>query len=334
MPNPSAALGRPDLALLLQDFDLEMDRQGFVGLKVFPRYDAPNDSANAQRIKLASLLEIRNTTRARDGRYNQADYEFEQWYYQCKENGLEGYIDDAKRAAFNQFFDAEVETTQIIYDAVLRNQEQRVAGAVFNTTTFASTTTFSSGAVNAHGNTSACGNFKGSGAIKWSTSATATPIYDVLLAQEEVYYNSGLWPDTVVFSRKTFGELKQCQQIIDRIKFVKDPDTMSTADLANAFNVRQVLVAGGSQNTADKGQSAVIAQIWDPTMCMVCKVAQRMTSPWDPGIGRTFYWNEDGGEVIESYRSNEKRADVVRVRHQTDEKMMYSQAGYLLTGCL
>jgi hypothetical protein len=33
---PSTAIQRPDLGLALEEFDLEMSRQGFIGSKVFP----------------------------------------------------------------------------------------------------------------------------------------------------------------------------------------------------------------------------------------------------------------------------------------------------------
>lgn len=246
-------------------------------------------------------------------------------------------VDSAKRAIFANYFDAEVVATMLVQDAVLRNQERRIADAVFNITTFGTAQTFTTGEPDSvsGANTLIAGKYKNSAStnVKWSTFATATPIYDVQLAQELVYANSGLWPDTVVLSKKLAKRLKQCAQIIDRIKYTKDPDTMSTADLANAFDVRQVLIAGGSKNTADALQSATAAQIWDTTMCSVCKVAENVASPWDPGIGRTFYWNGDGGETVETYYSNEKRADVVRMRHYTDEKMMYSQAAALITSC-
>ena len=290
MPNPNAALGRPDLAILLEEFDLEMDRAGFVGLKLFPRFrDVDRVAANAERIKLASLLEIRNTARNSDGTYGQTEYEFDQWNYQCQENGIEMPVDDVRRKIFANYFDAEVVATELCRDAVLRNHEKRIAAAVFNTGTFATAVTIVNDAITVTGNTFQAGKSTSASNTPWTNPADATPIDDVIIAQEAVYLNSGLWPDTIVLSRKLFKRLRQCIQIIDRIKFVKDPNTMSASDVAQALDIKNVLVAGGSKNTADRGQTAAVDQIWDKTMAMVCKVPEKLTSPWDPGISRTFY---------------------------------------------
>jgi hypothetical protein len=54
----------------------------------------------------------------------------------------------------------------------------------------------------------------------------------------------------------------------------------------------------------------------------------------EPCIGRTFHWSEDGSQVggaVEEYYSDEVRADIIRVRHDTDEVIMYPQAGHLLS---
>ena len=66
---------------------------------------------------------------------------------------------------------------------------------------------------------------------------------------------------------------------------------------------------------------------------MVCRIATDSDIK-SPCIGRTLHWAEDGSEIggtVETYRDESVRGDVVRVRHQTDEKMLYTQAGHLLS---
>jgi hypothetical protein len=65
---------------------------------------------------------------------------------------------------------------------------------------------------------------------------------------------------------------------------------------------------------------------------MVCKVATGQDFR-EPCIGRTFHWAGDGSGIdgtIESYRDETVRGDVIRVRHDVDEIVLYKQAGHLL----
>jgi hypothetical protein len=53
----------------------------------------------------------------------------------------------------------------------------------------------------------------------------------------------------------------------------------------------------------------------------------------EPGVGRTFHWSGDGssiGGTVETYRDETVRGDVVRVRHQVQEKRLYTEAAFLL----
>lgn len=337
MPSNSSTLGRPDLAVLLEDFDLEMDRRGFIGQRLMPRFDSAVVAANAEKIKLAQLLKNHDTARNADGSFKKADWDFEPWNFNCIENALEGRIDRQKAKIFSRYFDAEAVSTMMTQDAIIRAQEKRIAAKVFNTTTYATAVTTVAGEVTVAGNTIAAGIYKNAAnaGVKWSVYATSTPIYDVLLAQLQVYAASGLWPDTVAMTKETFKHLKQNASIIDRIKYTKDPDTMTTADVAAAFDIENVLVAGGTKNSADEGATATPTGIWDKTKVWVGKVAKKLDNPWDPGIGRTFYFTGNADEnSVETYYDNARDGDIVRVRHTTDENVMYSAAGFLLTAVL
>jgi hypothetical protein len=47
-----------------------------------------------------------------------------------------------------------------------------------------------------------------------------------------------------------------------------------------------------------------------------------------------FHWSEDGsspGGTVESYRDEIVRGNIIRVRHDVDEVVLYAQAGHLLS---
>jgi hypothetical protein len=54
-----------------------------------------------------------------------------------------------------------------------------------------------------------------------------------------------------------------------------------------------------------------------------------------PTFGRIFSWSEEvgaDGTIVESYRDDDARSDVVRVRNDADEKLVAAGCGYRLSG--
>jgi hypothetical protein len=103
--------------------------------------------------------------------------------------------------------------------------------------------------------------------------------------------------------------------------------------LAAVFDLPHIIVAGGSQNTANEGQVAAISQLWSDEYAMVCRVATGADFK-EPCIGRTFHWGADGssiGGTVESYREEQTRSEIIRCRHDVDEITLYPQAGHLLS---
>ena len=103
--------------------------------------------------------------------------------------------------------------------------------------------------------------------------------------------------------------------------------------LSAIFDLENIIVAGSSRNSAKEGQAASPTQIWSDEYAMVCKIATGADMR-EPCIGRTFHWSEDGSSVggtVETYRDETVRGNVVRVRHDVDEKLLYAEAGHLLS---
>ena len=321
MPSPSSALTtlRPDLASFLE-YDLESDRNGYVASRVFPVVDVASQAGQFGVLPIEELMQQRTTNRSPGGGYSRGNFKFQTATYACEEHGAEEPVDDRQAKMYREYFDAEQVATLRAFSAVLRNAEQRVADAVFNTTTWngASLTT---GITN-----------------EWDDVGNATPITDVDAAVKKVYDGSGLWANALIVNQKVFRNLRRCAQIIDAIESsgAGDPSKQSdiTADmLARVFDLDFVIVAGASRNNGKEGQAASPVQIWSDEYAMVCRVATSADMA-DPCIGRMFHWSEDGSSVggtVESYRDEVVRANIIRVRHDVDEVVLYPQAGHLLS---
>lgn len=155
---------------------------------------------------------------------------------------------------------------------------------------------------------------------------------------QKVYDGSGLWPNALVINRKVFRNLRNLDQIIDRIESsgagnASKPSDITPQMLAQVFDLDFVIVAGSSKNGANEGQGASPQQIWSSEYAMVCRVATS-NDMREACIGRTFHWSQDGssiGGTVESYRDEVIRGNVIRVRHDVDEVILYPQAGHLLS---
>ena len=203
---------------------------------------------------------------------------------------------------------------------VTRNQEKRVAAKVFDTSVWTGATL-----------TTAITN-------EWDDTVNAVPITDVEASVQKVYGNSGLWANALVINRKVFRNLRNCAQVIDRIASSGAGNPTKASDitaemLARVFDLEYVIVGGSSKSSHKEGKAASPAQIWSDEYAMVCKVSSSADMQ-DPCIGRTIHWSEDGssiGGTIEEYEDLRARGRVIRVRHDTDEVVMYPQAGHLLS---
>ncbi len=322
MPSPSTSLAtqRPDIAESFMEFDLAMDMAGYVSTKVFPVVEVQKQSGNFGKIPLEQLLKKRETKRAPGGGYSRSEFTFDDAAYACEEHGAEEPVDDREAEMYAEYFDAEVVSGQRAMADVMRNAEKRVADAVFNTTTWTG------------------GSLTTAITHEWDDAANAVPIDNVEAAVQAIYDNSGLWANALIVNRKVFRNLRVCDQIRDRVSSNGAGSSelqglISVQQLAQAFDLEHIIVAGGSENTANEGQSASIGQLWSGEYAMVCKVANSNDFR-EPCIGRTFHWGADGstiGGTVESYRDESVRSDIVRVRHDVDEIVLYPEAGHLLS---
>lgn len=318
---PTAALGtlRPDLGTMMQ-FDLEQDRQGFVGLQVLRPMEIAEQAITWGKIKLESLLQNRDTKRTDDGSYPRGTYNFTTDTVATEEGGLEERVDRRRAARYRHYFDAEVVAAMRTRDGVLREQEKRIAALVFNTATWAGAAL-----------TTAAG-------IPWSTFATAAPITDVEAACRKVWDGTGIWPNAIVLSKRKFRDLRLCTTVKDVIASTGAGDSVKAGGitkemLAQVFDLKYVIVAGGAFNSANEAQARSVASIWSNTQAMVCRVAETDNIE-EPCIGRTFHWAEDDSEigtVYETYYDESRRSDIVRNRHDVKEKVLYTELGHLLT---
>ncbi len=345
MAMPSTAAVRLDLSGTFFEFDLEASWKGFIGPRVLRPRMVGMQAANVGRVPLEALFVTQNDNRASSAGYGRAKWKFDTWSYATQEHGWEEALDDHNVAIFRDLFDAESIAAQRCQDVVMRNFELAVAAAIFNTGTWTNGS-------RAAGNelTVACGSTYGGDTFgpAWSSKSSCTPIDDVELLKRRVRANSGMEPNAVILNQVSSWNAANSDQVTTRIKYsdFQDPRTLSDFTmisnlLAQMWQVKYVLIAGGHKNTANQGQAAAVSRIWSDSYVMAARVAET-DDPREPCIGRAFMWPEDGAAapgtdeeiavLVEEYREEGVRGSVVRSRTNYDLEIMYPAAGCLLSG--
>lgn len=320
MPSPSTSLAvtRYDLGAAHERFDLEMQKKGYIAQRILPILQTGVPADSYPTIPLDQLIAYATAEagkRASNGGYGRSEFEFGTDSFATVEYGWEEPVDDRQARIYGGMFNAEMISRARCIERILNNAERRMVTLVM--------------ALSA---TSAA-------SVAWSSKDTAAPLDDFATARDAIWASTGVWPNAIAMSRNKFNDLRECGQVIDRIKNNANYEVLrgqiNEQLLATAFDVDQVIVSGTVQNSAKEGQTAVVASTWTDSKVLVAKLATSNDLK-EVCLGRTFHYGADGSEPlghVETYRDETVRADIVRVRHDVAEKIMYSPVGYILTGC-
>ncbi len=329
MAQPSTAIVRWDLALNYNQFDLLANRKGFVALKIMPIIMVALQNSNFLKVKIASLLEkIEDTRRAPNGEYKPSDFEFDTDTYATEDHGVTEPLDDRQIKIYASLINAEMIHRNRAINRMLMAFENEVIAYVQNTANFS----------HAGVNTS------------WATHSSAQPVDDVMAAIEAVETACGSTPRSMTLGRKTMRNLKQCTQVIERVKYAGFtdptlPDSEALKALCELFEMDRINIANGFKNTVQKGAgTAVLGRMWDPNITLIhhsTDAGQDLNAP-EPRIGNTLCWSEeaagmDGEEmavIVEEYRTEKTRGSEIRARGDYVVKSLHNEAGYQLTGCV
>jgi hypothetical protein len=319
MPRPTSGttIQRPDLGQLAYEAIMAPDRQGFIADQVLPYFETPEQSGDYPKILVETFLKSHDTRRAPRAGYPRDDWEFTTGQFSCQDHGHEEPLDDVERRMYARLFDAETVAVERAMDKVRRAREIRVAAMIMNLTNVPLT---------------------GAAAAAWDVAANCTPKVDVDAAVAALRTNRGIMPNSVVMAWDVFKNVLRSNELKTYLQYTS-PHLIETEQaqrdmLAKYFGVDQVLVAGGIYDSADKGQTASLGNIWTHDYVLVARLATNVRDLKEPCLGRTFLWTGDSPQemITEQYREESIRSWVYRVRNNVDEALVYAGAGYLISG--
>ena len=316
-PTASTTL-RGDLNQVVEEA-AAMDRF-FIGHLVLPALRVDTVSGQYPKLTLteSELLKAGATKRESGASYGRVKQRYTSDTYTCLDRGLEVPVDDNDKAAVARYFDAEAAAAKHAMRMVRLDHEIRVAAAIMNATTFGA------------GTNSVV-------AYTYANIATIDFSYDVREAVRRVKAK-GVIPNTVVLSDTVFNRVRESTLLKNNCGLGAGSGKASpvTAALMGTLfaddGITNVYVAKAVYDSADKGQTASVGDVWGTTYVWVGNVTGGPIQ--EGGAGRTLAFNSSGLESIwetMTYRDEVHKSDIVRVSQNTDEKITDSTAGTLIT---
>jgi len=299
---------RADMAVLSKEFDEIKAAGRFIGKRVAPIIEVGEKSGSFPIFNRETFKKpASSTSRTPDGAYNRITGEFGRGTYDCVEHGLEYLIDDAKRRQYASLFNAERAATQVLTYQMLLAYEQRVAALL-----------------------SGGGFSSNSPSTVWSTTASAVPLTDIESGIETLQDNCGVAREDISFviPRADYTEMMATAQVIDKVKYTwagtangVQPSRLPEQLIAAMLGIKEVLIAGGSYDSTEEGYAESMSQIWTAGTTYLIVTANEGDSMETPSAARTALWTADSPVIptFESYRKDEIRSDVLRMRENTEE---------------
>ncbi|CAB4159285.1 hypothetical protein UFOVP736_12 [uncultured Caudovirales phage] len=292
----------------------------FIGQQVLPVLGVKKRSAEYPVLRKAKggLLMRDNTKRNSAGTYNEISRKHEWDNYTCEDRGLEERVDDTKADEMSDFFDLEVKTTKLVGRACKMDFENQVKARIFDESVFA----------------------KEDADVNYlaANAATVDPAADFLNAIAQLTAR-GQMPNTMVMNLAMWNYIRRSKLLQayiygsnnDNVKVIKKADVERIFGEESGGSMT-LMIAAAVQSTSNKGKETIVTSpIWPTSHIWIGNVQSGDFA--NGGAGRTLSWEADapnGLFLTETYRDDTRRADMVRVRSNSIEKIIDEDAGQLI----
>lgn len=200
---------------------------------------------------------------------------------------------------------------ELVMDGLLLDQEVRVANQVTSGTNV--------------GSYAAVGS-------SW-TGAGADPIGDVNIMLDNVQYSTGKRPNRLTFGLKAWQVFRRHADVRNIIFGTNNGGGFaSVAQVADLFEVEEILVGGSFQNAAGEGLTEDLSSIWGDHV--LAHHSPLSSTRERPSFGYLFRWAQAGLPNFQVERhpyDTKKKTQELEIGYYQDEVVTGAEYGYLLT---
>jgi hypothetical protein len=297
----------------LSSISVQYRNEDFIGSRLMPTVMVPKKSNTFFKYSKRDILATPDDSMSNRSTANEVNANRSTDNYSVKPYALANTIDASELHNQDAPLNEMVDLVALINDQLALAQEKRHATVLTTAANYA-------------GNTATK-----AGTTQWSdyTTYTESPA-EAIAAARDAIWNPAQGPSRLVgfTSRAVFNKLRRHPTIITDFKHQSGLRLPTAAQLAEYFELDELLIGGASEDTANEGQSASYGRIWGKDFGIV-RVAQ------SPGIrhasfGYTFQfenkftWEQFDPEV------GVKGGYRAKVGWEVDEKVVAPDTGYLL----
>ena len=299
--NRNEATLRTDLMTLVEELDFS--ELGLAADIVAPKVMVPDVAGAWPVLPRESVGKIPDTRRQSDGSFPRGEWDWSSDSYNCVEYGFEMPVDKTQAQRNRKYINEEVVSASLAKQGVLLARENRVAKAVFNTTTFADTNTNRVNVVN-----------------EWDDAANATPFADIEQAARMLTGKAGIRKAHISVILPTYAVDKavRTDEIRADNKYTQNilitPRATQLQFLAQFWGVKEVVEVASLYDTTGLGVQSSFGEMWSDTLGMVCvREASAMPSMMNRSVAVQPTWSEYAQDIlIEDYPHPETRSHVYR----------------------
>lgn len=242
--------------------------------------------------------------------------------YFCNEYALQIPVTDEERENADAPLNPDRDGTNLVTDKLMLMRERRIQLKVTATANYAS----------GHSTTLAGGN-------QWSAYATSVPIADLKAGIRQIHSVLFMEPNVAIIPYQVMSILEDHPDFIERIKY-SQAGIITAEIIAAVVGIQRIVVPGIGFNSGVPGGAATFGYLWGKDVIL----AWVPPSPGMklPAFGYEFVWRYPGGQsqIAERWRSNERRADIIRVSRRYDLRFIAVDgsgdtiAGYLIKAAI
>lgn len=303
-------LGQAKVDKILSQFSQMYRNSTYISESILPVLTVKEKSGKYAKYGKENLRAYSNQIyRAPGTRALGVDYSVSQGQYVCTEKALEKKVPDEMMTNTDDPYDPKRDATAILMDNIWVNQELALSTYMGSTGNMTRNTTLS-------------------GTSQWSDYANSDPINDIETGIESVRQATGQRPNVLVLGRQTFVKLKYHPDIRDQIKYTNGgtlSDSQLHAALRDLFSLEEVLVGESVYNNSIDGESDSITDIWGKNAWLLFRTPR--PSLMTATFGLTL---SDTPRIVDTYREEATKSDIVRVRYSYDQNIFDANLGYLI----
>ena len=300
---------------------------GFVADKVFPPVPVSNKSDEYWTIPRGAWFRDEFRERAPGTESAAATYGLDTASYNCKVWALHKDVDDQSRANQDAGVALDMQATEFLTQKGMIRKEVQWAADYFATNKWTFELDGAASRTAALDPAHATNN----DVVYWN-AANGTPIEDMRLMATAIGESTGMRPNVAVLGRRTYDVLVDHDDIIGRLNRGQTSGAAmaNRDDLARLFEVDEVLVMDGVQNSADEGETDDFDLIGGKHAGLFYRA--RTPGLLIPSAGYTFNWTGYAGSVpdgveISRFRMTPLKSDRVEAEMAWDMGLVSADLG-------